>query len=65
MGMWSVGGADLTAGERFEQRMAASELAWRMRYVQRECLWPVKGLSAAEAATLEPLWHLLAARTTT
>lgn len=60
VGMWSAGGEDLGPAEGFEQRMAARELAWRMRYVQRECLWPVRDLSAAGAEALQPLWDALA-----
>jgi hypothetical protein len=61
MGMWSAAGGELPADQRFEQRMARRELRWRMSYVQRECLWPVRTLEAPDAAELQPLWDALSA----
>ncbi|MES2184517.1 MAG: HD domain-containing phosphohydrolase [Pseudomonadota bacterium] len=61
MGMWSAAQGVLPADQRFERRMAQRELRWRMSYVQRECLWPVRGLEAADAAELQPLWDALSA----
>jgi HD domain-containing protein len=59
MGLWSTGEEDEPVDLQFERLMARRELRYRLRYVQRECLWPEKTLGAAELQPLQPLWAAL------
>ena len=59
MGLWSASNDELPPDQYFEQRMAQRELRYRMRYIQRECLWPVRTLAPDDAAALAPLWQAL------
>ena len=60
MGLWAVdAGCDISAETSFEVRMAGRELAYRLRFIRRECLWPAKELSESENQTLAPLWTSL------
>ncbi len=61
MGLWSASNDELPPDQYFEQRMAQRELRYRMRYIQRECLWPVRALDPQDAAALAPLWQALGA----
>ena len=60
MGLWSVLQADGPAQALFEIRVVRQELRYRMRRIQRECLWPESDLSVRDALRLEPLWAFLA-----
>ncbi len=59
MGLWSADSEDASLEARFEIRMAGRELAYRMRFIRRECLWAEKELSDEDALLLAPLWMCL------
>jgi hypothetical protein len=62
MGLWAVDeGSDISPETAFEVRMAGRELAYRLRFIRRECLWPEKELSEPENQALAPLWTSLEA----
>lgn len=46
---------------RFEMTMARDEMRFRMRCIERDCLWPHADLSADDAAQLSVLWDDLSA----
>lgn len=62
MGLWADnhvdGDSDATI---FELWMASRELAYRMRFIRRDCLWIEKDLSEAENQELAALWSGLEA----
>ena len=47
------------ADQQFERLMARRELRYRLRYVQRECLWPERTLTPEDLKPLQPLWDTL------
>ncbi|MES2952420.1 MAG: HD domain-containing phosphohydrolase [Pseudomonadota bacterium] len=60
MGLWSQDSKEEVSRETsFEMRMAERELAYRMRFIRRECLWTEKELSEAENQALLPVWDSL------
>ncbi|WP_372526729.1 HD-GYP domain-containing protein [Piscinibacter sp.] len=60
IGLWSAPKSDGNLDSRYEIGMAATELRYRMRGVQRECLWTHDELSPQDAERLAPLWACLA-----
>jgi hypothetical protein len=57
MGLWANDPVEGDSAETiFELWMANRELAYRMRFIRRECLWIEKDLSEAESLELAPLW---------
>jgi len=60
MGLWQTIEEDDAVEPQFEQRMARTELRYRLATLRRECLWPAQGLTERERATLQPLWEQLA-----
>jgi hypothetical protein len=59
MGLWAADTAEPSAEVRAEMSLAGRELAYRMRFIRRECLWAEKELGDADAAALAPLWASL------
>jgi len=60
MGLWANDADSAISPETaFEMRMAERELAYRMRFIHRECLWTEKDLGDAESQELAPLWSSL------
>ncbi len=59
MGLWAADAAGNSPETRFEMSLAGRELAYRMRFIRRECLWAEKELGDADAAVLAPLWASL------
>lgn len=57
MGLWADDQLEGdSAGTIFELRMANRELAYRLRFIRRDCLWNEKVLSEAENSELASLW---------
>ena len=58
LGFWGLdAGTELSPVERFELQMAANELQWRLRQLQRECLLMAERLGESDKARLAPLWQ--------
>ena len=64
IGMWSAPQEDVSPESHFELAVSAGELRYRMRGIQRECLWMQPELSEKDAQQLEPLWVRLSGRST-
>jgi hypothetical protein len=58
MGLWAGAGADGQSVE--EVAMADEELRYRLRSLERNCLWQLASLEDADTAELAPLWAGLA-----
>ena len=59
MGLWAAPATEEAPDTDFEMWLAQRELAYRMRFIRRECLWAEKDQSAADGEALAPLWaHL-------
>ncbi len=58
MGLWAGAGADGQSVE--EVAMADQELRYRLRSLERNCLWQLASLEDADTAELAPLWAGLA-----
>ena len=59
VGLWSASpGADAAQGI-FELGMTRNELRYRMRCIQRDCLWQHPDVDAEDAKHLQPLWDRL------
>ena len=56
MGLWAAETTEASAEAKVEMSFAGRELAYRMRFIRRECLWAEKELGHADAAALAPLW---------
>ena len=62
MGLWAIDAdSNISPETRFEVRMAGRELAYRLRFIRRECLWPVIEMTDFENQALAPLWTSLEA----
>lgn len=61
IGLWSAAEAGADAGGEVarEVRMARQELRFRLRSIERECLWSEPALSGADQSVLAPLWAFL------
>jgi hypothetical protein len=59
MGMWAIADADAPVEARFEWTMACRELAYRLRFIRRECLWAEGELPPDDGLVLEMLWSCL------
>jgi hypothetical protein len=59
MGLWSMAEADASPETRFEWHMACRELAYRLRFIRRECLWAEGTLDPGDGLVLEMLWGCL------
>lgn len=59
MGLWAADTTEPSPETRAEMSLAGRELAYRMRFIRRECLWAERELGQADAAALAPLWSSL------
>lgn len=63
VGIWCVSHVDGSPRGSFEVSLAINELRYRMRSIERECLWQHASIDADEAAQLDPLWEILRGHT--
>jgi HD-GYP domain-containing protein (c-di-GMP phosphodiesterase class II) len=59
VGLWCASRVDGPPNGSFEISLAINELRYRMRSIERECLWQHTAIDLDEAAALEPLWENL------
>ncbi|HJV96947.1 MAG TPA: HD domain-containing phosphohydrolase [Albitalea sp.] len=59
IGLWSAAPGDGGAESRFEIGIAATELRYRMRTIQRDCVWARDEPSTEDSEQLAPLWATL------
>jgi len=59
VGLWCVSHVDASPHNIFEIALAKDELRYRMRSIERECLWQHAGVNADDTEQLAPLWESL------
>lgn len=58
-GMSSPAGAQCESVDARELQPVVAEVRYRLRNLQRECMWPHKAIDEKDAAALSPLWALV------
>lgn len=59
VGLWCASHIDGSPRGSFQISLAINELRYRMRSIERECLWQHTSIGVDEAGALEPLWESL------
>lgn len=62
VGRWCAPDVDESPCDIIDVSLARDELRYRMRSIERECLWQHAAVSADEASQLVPLWENLRSR---
>ena len=56
LGLWAVSGQQELPYQAFELVMARNEMRYRMRCIQRDCLWKHRDVNTEDEDCLRPLW---------
>lgn len=59
VGLWTLPDGGQTLPERLELVVAVGEMRYRLRGIERDCLWSSPSLKPAELEALTPLWQAL------
>lgn len=59
VGLWTLPDGGQTLPERLELAVAIGEMRYRLRGIERDCLWSSPTLKPAELEALSPLWQAL------